>query len=539
MDHSARKAAGMPPVDSLDPMKSGTMATHKVIEAPFLKGEKIAGRYVVDRVLAEGGMGIVLAARHLELDEMVAIKFLKPEFARQQDIIGRFAREAKAAARIKSEYIATVLDVGVINDRGPYIVMEYLEGEDLETVIATEGKLPVERSIELVLQACEALAAAHANGIIHRDIKPENLFLVKREKGLPIIKVLDFGVSKTALTGNMFGGQISVAKTQSLLGSPLYMSPEQLRGKIDVDATADIWSIGAMTYELLTGRPPFSGTSVTEVCASVLETIPQDIPSLAPDTPQELEAVVFKCLEKDPTKRYQSIAELAVALAPFGPKRSRQCVERAIAVSKGANLLPSTFQNPNSVPPPAMTAGRTTLSENTSPRAVQESDPGDDSEIRPPSNPAARRALLAAALFALGAGGMLGAKHLLTKPEPVAAPAPTAPAAAAAPAAATTTATATTTAAAAPVEPAVTTTTATRQGAAVPAGMAAARQPRAGLPGAQPGALPRTGGAAAAAPPTTTQPAVAAAPPAPAPAEPPSKPTPTTNPTRSAIDDRK
>jgi serine/threonine-protein kinase len=545
MDNSARKA-GMPQ-DQLDPMKSGTMATHKVIEAPFLKGEKIAGRYVVDRVLAEGGMGIVLAARHLELDEMVAIKFLKPEFARQQDIIGRFAREAKAAARIKSEYIATVLDVGVINDRGPYIVMEYLEGEDLETVLATEGKLPVERSIELVLQACEALAAAHANGIIHRDIKPENLFLVKREKGLPIIKVLDFGVSKTALTGNMFGGAIDVAKTQSLLGSPLYMSPEQLRGKIDVDYTADIWSMGAMLYELLTGRAPFEGSSITEVCASVLETVPKEIPTLVPDVPSELALVVMKCLEKEPTRRYQSIAELAVALAPFGPKRARMCVERAIAVSKSAGLLASGFENPNSVPPPPMSLRDEQAAEAAAQaRAARNGEQDDDQDDAPQAASPAKRALVLAALFALGAGGMLAAKTMLSKPaETPVATTPTVaaqPAAAQPPAAAVITAQPTP-AAVAPVQPpgqpAVVETTPNRAGAGLPNAAVGGRNPArpgfAAAPGAGGGALraaANTGAASAA------QPAAVTAPP-PVTAAPATTPSPTTNPTRSAIDDRK
>lgn len=324
-----------------------------ISDAPFSVGEEIADRYVVERAIAEGGMGLVFAARHRDLDELVAIKFLKPEFARQSEIIGRFAREAKASTKIKSEYVAKVLDVGVSQTRGPYIVMEYLEGEDLSDRLAREGRLPYERAVELILQACEALAAAHALNIIHRDIKPENLFLVKNESDVPTLKLLDFGVSKTALTGKIFGNDISVAKTQSLLGTPLYMSPEQLRGKFDIEPSAEVWSIGAVLYELITGEAPFTGTSVTEVCASVLETVPRSPSERVPGVPIELTAVIMKCLEKQAANRYHTVAELAVALQPFGPKRARMCVERAIAAAKAANQVSQTLQSHASLAPPS------------------------------------------------------------------------------------------------------------------------------------------------------------------------------------------
>lgn len=324
-----------------------------ISDAPFIIGEEIAGRYAIERAIAEGGMGLVFAARHADLDELVAIKFLKPEFARQPEIIGRFAREAKACTKIKSEYVAKVLDVGVNPTRGPYIVMEYLEGEDLSELLARDGKLPPERAVELILQCCEALAQAHALGIIHRDIKPENLFVVKNESAVPTLKVLDFGVSKTALTGKIFGNELSVAKTQSLLGTPLYMSPEQLRGKIDIDPDSEVWAVGAVLYELVTGEAPFTGNTVTEVCASVLETIPRPPIERAPQVMPELQAVIMKCLEKTPTNRYKTIAELAVALQPFGPKRSRMAVERAIEAAKAAGQVASTLTSVPSMAPPS------------------------------------------------------------------------------------------------------------------------------------------------------------------------------------------
>jgi eukaryotic-like serine/threonine-protein kinase len=342
--------------DSVDSaqVKSGSMPTVRLIHTPFEQGELIGGRYRIERILAEGGMGIIVAARHLELEETVAIKFLKEEFASKPEIVGRFAREAKAAAKIKCEYTATVHDVGISVERGPYIVMEYLEGEDLESVLQADGRLPFARATELMMQAGEAIAVAHANGIIHRDIKPANLFLVKSSHGVPFVKVLDFGVSKTALTGNVFGGTISLVKTQSLVGSPIYMSPEQLRGgNTEVGFASDVWSLGAVLYELITGTTAFTGSSITELCASVLETEPYPMADRVPDVPSGLADAIMKCLQKDPRKRWQSVAELVVALAPYAPKRACMSVDRVVAVSKTAGLLPADFTAPTTIAPPA------------------------------------------------------------------------------------------------------------------------------------------------------------------------------------------
>src|SRR6188768_640237 len=191
-------------------------------------GSVISGKYEVVRVLGQGAMGIVVAARHIELDEIVAIKFIQPVMHSVPDIVSRFAREAKACARLGSEHIAKVLDVGVAPAIGPYIVMEYLDGQDLGTVLRARGALTVRRACEYVMQACEALALAHAAGIIHRDVKPDNLFLTRRGN-LDIIKVLDFGISKAPLTaGRVFGGELRSTETACLMGTPLYMSPEQI-----------------------------------------------------------------------------------------------------------------------------------------------------------------------------------------------------------------------------------------------------------------------------------------------------------------------
>ena len=311
-------------------------------------GALIADKYRVERVLGEGAMGIVYAARHLELDELVAIKCIRSAVPWSSDIIARFAREAKACARLKSEHVAKVIDVGVCAPVGPYMVMEYLDGKDLGAVLKERGPLPVRRAAEYVMQVCEALALAHAASITHRDVKPENLFLT-RHGDLEIIKVLDFGISKAPATGRVFGGEISVKETSFLMGTPLYMSPEQIRSTREVDHRSDLWSLGVVLFELLTGRPAFAGETVTQVCALVLEASPPRLTEYCKGAPEDLASIIERCLQKDPVDRFQSAAELAHALLPFAPARARLHAERAAAVlcsrnpANGEDPLPSTL----------------------------------------------------------------------------------------------------------------------------------------------------------------------------------------------------
>src|SRR4051794_37656982 len=205
------------------------------MSAPVKEGELLAGKYRVDKVLGVGGMGVVVAAHHIQLDDRVAIKFLLPETLGNGDAVMRFAREARAAVKIKSEHVARVTDVGTLENGAPYMVMEYLEGGDLAAWLQDRGRLPVELAVDLLLQACEAIAEAHAIGIVHRDLKPANLFVARLPGGVQSVKVLDFGISK--MTGfSASGGESSATKTSALLGSPLYMSPEQMRSSKDVDA---------------------------------------------------------------------------------------------------------------------------------------------------------------------------------------------------------------------------------------------------------------------------------------------------------------
>jgi serine/threonine-protein kinase len=321
---------------------------------PIAPGEVIGGKYVVESVIGIGGVAIVLAARHLELEELVAIKILQPELQSRRDIVQRFSREARAAVRIKSEFAARIFDVGNAPGRGPYLVMEHLAGSDLGVVMHERGRLPAKRAVEFVMQACEALAVAHSQGIIHRDIKPENLFLATRPDGTELVKVLDFGISKAALTGSIWGGDESPLRTQELMGTPLYMSPEQIRSTANVDHRADIWSLGVVLYELITGQLAFHGEAITKICAAVLEQEPPPLATFAPDAPAGLQAVIDRCLQKDPAKRFQNVAELALALLPFGPSMARVFAERTSTILRASGQSAGvTFKFHSSAPPPS------------------------------------------------------------------------------------------------------------------------------------------------------------------------------------------
>jgi serine/threonine-protein kinase len=314
-------------------------------------GQLLEGKYLVGKILGAGAVGIVYEAKNVELDETVAIKCLRPEMAVDSVMVGRFAREAKAAAAIKSEYVATVHDVGTTPQGMPFMVMEYLDGKDLASVVEGGGPVGPRTAVEYALQVCEALAVAHSKGIVHRDIKPENLLLTERAGGMKIVKVLDFGISKAALTGSIFKNAVPLVKTVNLMGTPLYMSPEQVRATDSVDVRSDVWSLGMVIYEMLTGHTAFDGQTITEICAAILEAQPRPIEMYRNDLPSGLVEVISKCLQKDVTKRYQTVAELALALMPFGPKRTRLNVERAVAVLQAAGQLGSDVQVNSTVPP--------------------------------------------------------------------------------------------------------------------------------------------------------------------------------------------
>ena len=293
-------------------------------------GAVLAGKYRVERIIGQGGMGIVAAGHHIQLEQRMALKLMLPHAMMSGEAVSRFVREARAAARISSEHVARVFDVGALDTGEPYIAMEYLEGSDIAQLLTSQGRLSVEQAIEYLLQACEALAEAHAAGIVHRDLKPGNLFLVQRLDGQRLVKVLDFGISK--MSGASAQSNAPATRTSALMGSPLYMSPEQMGSSKAVDARSDVWALGVVLYEMLSGAPPFNGETLPQVCGMVMNEPPPPLVACAPGLPPLLYQVVDRCLEKQPPMRYQSVAELAQALEPLASLRGRQSVERILRV---------------------------------------------------------------------------------------------------------------------------------------------------------------------------------------------------------------
>ncbi len=289
-------------------------------------GDTIDSKYLIEETLGAGGMGVVVAARHLQLGRAVAIKFMRSEFAYDKMAVERFLREARAAVGLSSAHVARVLDVGTTETGAPYMVMEYLEGRDLGEMIASNGPMPIAEAVDTVLQACEAIAEAHAHGIVHRDLKPPNLFVTTGLDGRPFIKVLDFGISKGTIDSTGSGDSLTL--TGAVIGSPGYMSPEQIRDSKSTDARADVWALGVILYELLAGVAPFAGNTTGETFARIFSDEPAPIRSGRAEVPLGLEEVVFRCLVRDPRRRVQSVAQLTAMLAPYGSPGAALLVDR-------------------------------------------------------------------------------------------------------------------------------------------------------------------------------------------------------------------
>jgi len=325
-----------------------------VEKSPVQTGEILAGKYRVERLLGVGGMGVVVAAHDVQLGRQVAVKFLLPEACLHAAAVERFLREARAAVRIQSEHVARVIEVGSLESGAPYMVMEYLKGHDLAQHLEQHGPLPIDTATDYLLQACEAIAEAHSLGIVHRDLKPGNLFLTHRADGSTLVKVLDFGISKALKTGLTDSADANLTATSSMMGSPLYMSPEQIRSAKDVDARTDIWALGVILYELVSGKCPFVAESLAGVLAQIVADEPVPLRRVRPDAPESLEQVLLACLHKDRTLRIQDVAQLGRELLPFAPPGAKLSVDRISRVL-GVQVPPSAVPKVISVSAPALT----------------------------------------------------------------------------------------------------------------------------------------------------------------------------------------
>jgi eukaryotic-like serine/threonine-protein kinase len=306
---------------------------------PIAEGDVLVGRYRVERILGVGGMGVVVAATQIDLERRVAIKVLLPSALENAGALERFARESRALSRLTTEHVTRVLEVGELENGLPFLVMEFLEGTDLAALLFERGTLSVPIVVDLVRQACAGLSDAHENGIIHRDLKPSNLFLAMTPTGATRLKVLDFGISK------ILGPQAKVVTCDTeVLGSPLYMSPEQLCGTRGLDTRSDVWALGVVMYELLAGSVPFDGESFTEICARILHAPAPRLDAIRVDVPKGLADIVARCLVKDPKKRWQSVTDLAKALAAFDVDHSASA--RTTSKTKRASMFasPSTMR---------------------------------------------------------------------------------------------------------------------------------------------------------------------------------------------------
>jgi serine/threonine-protein kinase len=362
-------------------------------------GDVVDGKYRVERVLGAGGMGVVVLAENLALGSRVALKLLSAEAQARPDRLERLRREARAAARLEGEHVARVLDLGGIGAGAarPYIVLEYLDGEDLAAHLARHGRMTIARAIDVVLEASEAIAEAHARGIVHRDIKPANLFLARRADGGEIVKVLDFGIAKHCEPED---AAAPLTRTNDMLGSPRYMSPEQLRNSGDVTGRCDLWALGVVLLEAVSGVPAFEADSAADLAVAILSQ-PLPIPrARRPDLPQPVEAAIVGCLERDAARRIATVAELAKRIAPFGSDRARASLEVIKRWSSAASLGTQTLDGPPS--------RRLPLDETLSKSAVGTATTGPASAIDDGARRWPPRATTAAALaLALALGGAL------------------------------------------------------------------------------------------------------------------------------------
>ena len=314
-------------------------------------GDVVGGKYRLDAIVGRGGMSVVYRATHLELDQPVALKVLSNEALLLTGYVQRLQREARAVSKIRSEHVVRIHDIGQLEAAPgvppvPYLVMEHLSGMDLADLVKKRGPLPVRMAIECVLQSCEALAEAHAMGIVHRDLKPANLFLTECADGSPCVKVLDFGVSRMSHRH----GLSTLTDPGTVLGTPSYMPPEQMEGSASLDCRSDIWALGAILYELLTGSPPYGHDTLPKLFVRVMRSPAPKPSQLRPSVPAAIDAVVARCLSTDPALRYPSVAHLAMALSAGIPnalaaaRRVTRVFDRRRNEESGTSTPPLPFE---------------------------------------------------------------------------------------------------------------------------------------------------------------------------------------------------
>jgi len=374
-------------------------------------GDLIADRYRVVRVIGRGGMGLILEAMHEALGQRVAIKVLRHQGADHAEATARFLAEARALGQLNTRHFPRVTDVATIHEDTPYFVMEYLDGRDLAAVLSADGPLSVETATDYALQVCEALAEAYAAGIVHRDIKPSNLFITHASDGSPLLKVLDLGISKFTSEGDPTVPSLTQTGIVAMMGSPRYMAPEQMRSTKRVDHRADIWSLGVVLHESLTGERPFVGETFPDLCAAISADDPVRVRQVRRDVPIELQDVILRCLAKDPEQRFADVGVLARELAPFAPPDAAVAARRVARIIGAASddgppsanpaILAASVAPPRSsflpapLPPPAPLPSSPSMPamDEPDPLAFADSDPVPRALSLAPTAPTGQRPL--------------------------------------------------------------------------------------------------------------------------------------------------
>jgi serine/threonine-protein kinase len=385
------------------------------------EGVVLSGRYRVGGPLGEGGMGVVVAAQDLREGRPVALKFLRGDV--DATAVDRFLREASAASFLRTEHVTHVLEVGRLDSGLPFIVMEYLEGKTIAEIVLAGEPPSVAQAVDWALQACEGLAEAHGRGIIHRDLKPTNLFLTKGSDGAPLVKLLDFGISKF-----MSDGDAGLTTTGTVVGSPSFAAPEQLLDPRSVGPAVDLWALGVTLYWLLGRELPFNGESRMQVCMLVLNSTPVPLHELRPDLPRPLADAVMRCLEKEPLARPEDVGALAASLAPFAPRgdvaasRIAAILERGGTVAMPRPVPPADAGGaPAPVPPPPTSSAR--------PRALVGREASRRSPVHPGAALAVGGMLFALGIVALVVGRSSSKAESDPKPSPIAVAPPVEPSA--------------------------------------------------------------------------------------------------------------